>query len=235
MPKTRSQKRQQSPPAEDVSTADLCKLLQESLNKTRWRPTIKPPTFSGKLSENPERFLKKLEKLFEESDLEEEDYVEVARNQLTGDARTWCAPLEKIELIWKQFRSRFLAQFDGTKSRIKVINQLYSQAQGANESGREFITQKIALWQRDPTIADTDMQLQSTTQLLRPDFRLALAGRDVSTFEELLNTVETIDEALQAKANETRPRSISCRYCGGGHYSPSCPTMPSTSKNAGNA
>lgn len=225
--------KKQGDPKEDLAT--VAALLRESVQlNTRWRPKISPPIFTGKLEEDPSRFLKKMERLLEETTEDIEDYVDMVKAQLEGEAKKWFRPLDNLHLGWEQFKQRFLAHFNGSAALTRLNCALYSEAQKPTESGRDFVARKMALWNRESSRKDDQVAIQATVQLLRPDHRLALCGRQFNQLQELLDAVELVDAALADKSAEAKKeqRSICCSNCGGRHYHRDCPTA---SRDQGNA
>lgn len=188
----------------------LVHVLREGLARSgpnddsRWRPITTLPKFNGRLYEDPNEFINKTEDILEAGGLREEEYLEIVRDNLTGEARRWLEPLYHLRMSWVSFRRRFLERFDGTDARCKLNIALLSDQQGPDEPGRNFVARKMSLAQRLP-FATTDAELvQVTIGLMRPDYRFALVQRNIQTMDKLLDLATILDEARPPRPDTQR-------------------------------
>lgn len=245
-----SESEQKSPTMEE-SVSKLAKLLRDGLAssfESRWRPQQqkRPPKFSGRIHEDPEHFIEKFEAHLEDIGLAEEDFLEHLKDNLTGDARKWFEPFTNLNMYWLTFKRRFLEHFDGPDARARLNINLLTDRQEAQEPGRDFVARKMALARRCPVESFAHL-IQTTISLMRPDYRFALAQREIMTFDNLLDFVTVLDNAKPDTRPQSAPRRAApppsspaipstsrlppdpppCRYCPGKHWHRDCPVIQS--------
>lgn len=182
-------------------------LLRDRTENTRWRPTVKPPIFSGAPHESPSLFLGRFDPYLEE--LTDEEKIAAVGDQLRGEAAEWFRRFEGIESTWSGFQSRFVGRFDGEDVRENLQRSMWCDVQDAATNTTEFILSKFRLWKRldgkdegrfvKRVIAQLLPSLQLDTYLARP-----------STLDELLLWVERIEAS---RTDTSRPaRQSTSRY-----------------------
>lgn len=252
-----NESRSNSPaPSDDESRLDeLVRLLRDGLAgnpESRWRPNNFTTKFGGRLYEDPRKFLEKVETFFTSDP--PENVLERLNENFEGEAKQWLRPFLNIEMTWSSFKNRFLGHFNGPDARAKLNVVLLTDPQKEDELGRDYVARKMALAQRSQTENLPEL-VQTTINLMRLEYKLALIQRRLLNFDELLDFVIVLDEALPvAKPNQSswrKPATLAaptqaanaakkgnppgaCYRCGGNHWIANCP-QPRTTPPAKNA
>lgn len=181
-------------------------LLRESQDKTRWRPTYKPPTFSGTLEECPAAFLLKIESNFDAEEDSDSEMIDAAVGQFTGSAASWWLLNKNLSHTWTSFKEKLSQEFDGPATRGQIAKQLFTNAQLANESGQAFVSRQLGLWKRLPSaFPDVKDRVEQMIQQLQPAHHNYVRSLGLTTAEELMEKLSEIDKMVQLPTT-SKPR-----------------------------
>lgn len=106
----------------DDSVLQLAKLLRDGLansSESRWCPQ-NPCKYSGKISEDPIRFINKLETQIEDAGIFKEEISEFIEERLIGEAKKWFEPLAQLNMSWESFKLRFYEKFNGPNAKTRL-------------------------------------------------------------------------------------------------------------------
>jgi len=132
-----------SPPSAGVApqitlTAEQFQLLLQNRTHKK-RPARRLPVFNGDLIEDPNYFLQAWVSIFRDCEMDPNEWVYVAQDQLKNTAASYWAPFKRLQHTWEQFSSRLQKKFDGPDSRAKLSVELYSDKQKENETVEIFV------------------------------------------------------------------------------------------------
>lgn len=204
--------------------------------------------FYGYEHENPIHFLNYLNEHFLNNNVEDDfSKIHYTASLLKGEAKRWFEPYISLNLSWTCFCERFLYKFNDISITASYTAKLYGDKQTLNENVCEFISKKIALFNRLEPYRPEEHKSATIIELLRPDIRsrLRIFGTHISC-EDLLHISTSIEADLmeeqkvreknQQKTNQvtqmsrnnlqnrqsTEPPSA-CKYCNGWHFHRDCP------------
>lgn len=216
--------------------------------------------FYGYEHENPIHFLKYLEEYFLNNNVEDDfSKIQHTASLLKGEAKKWFEPYISLNLSWTCFCDRFLYKFNDISITASYTAKLYGEKQNFDEKVSEFISKKIALFNRLEPYRSEEHKSATIMELLKPDIRSRLRRFESSvSCENLLHISASIERDLldeqkmrgknkpaqphaETWRNSTEPPSA-CRFCGGWHFHRDCPrnqinsrqdTQPENSRRVG--
>jgi hypothetical protein len=172
-----------------------------------------------------------------------EFFTNYASPNLQGNAASWFATLQHLDLSWEDFVCELNNEYNSPLVLGELFCELFGRCQNKTEPVIIFLREKIALARRiHPTLTD-DVLVASLMRLLRPSIGEALAGRQFPNTRSLIEAAGSIEKlhaarpAALARPN-VRPAVVSatkrtppypCGICGGPHWNRECP------KTSGNA
>lgn len=171
--------------------------------------------FRGMEHESAVRFLDKMEEHFQANRITDSTTkLQMAVEQLDGDARRWYEPYKYLISQYSTFADRLRARYDSIESLTQATTKLYGEKQGPRESAAVFITRKNCLFQRvDPNKSEA-IKTSIVLEQLRPDVRSRLRGLQIQTLEELVDIANQIENDLgemPANPNRTTPNNAERR------------------------
>lgn len=197
--------------------------------------------FYGYEHENPIQFLKYLDEYFLNNNVEDDfSKIQHTASLLKGEAKKWFEPYISLNISWTCFCDRFLYKFNDISITASYTAKLYGEKQNFTEKVSEFVSKKIALFNRLEPNRSEEHKSAIIMELLKPDIRSRLRRfgppvscenllhisasieRDLLDEQKMCQKNQPVQPSTETSRNSTEPPSP-CKYCGGWHFHRDCP------------
>ncbi|XP_057416627.1 uncharacterized protein LOC130711144 [Lotus japonicus] len=171
---------------------------------------LKPPTFSGLPSEDPQRFIDALERLWRALGCSSVRAVDLALFQLEGIAHDWydtlihSRPVGSPPLDWGSFSQHFMSRFLPESVRDGLVHEFERLEQTEGMTVSEYSARFTQLSRHVPYPLTEDMRVKRFIRGLREYLYRSVVGSNCSTFTEALSLALQIEQRQKEKNSGTR-------------------------------
>ncbi|CAH1231300.1 unnamed protein product [Diabrotica balteata] len=162
----------------------------------RWKPTLKK--FTGAEHETPEEFADLATDHLRNMNIETKYWTAyLLEHGLEGEAATWATTHADPKLEYHTFFGRLIDHFSHPSRFSRLLAKLYGYKQRA-EPAAEFISKKMALFNRVSPFTRDEDRCTIIMDQLRPEIRQFLRSNPPKTEEDLRRTVDEIEIDIEA-------------------------------------
>lgn len=201
-------------------------------------PTLLPD-FSGRLHEDPARFIAACEDTLRHQQLPEQLWLHNVKGQLKGEAAQWWNDYGEFVTDWPQLKKRLQTRFASPAKIGLAQREFYGTEQRNNEPAEKFLRQKTRLEQRLNTRLTEEELVGLLITQLNPELRSLVRAARPRDLEDLIDRAIEIEADLQAprktKANyfsappkaaiTPAPSPPKCQHCPQWHLHRHCPVL----------
>jgi hypothetical protein len=167
---------------------------------------LKPPTFSGSsVSEDPQRFIDGLERLWRALGCSDVRAVELTSYQLEGVAHDWFETVThgrqmgSPPMAWKEFSELFMARFlpESVRDQLAHEFEIFEQTEGMSVS--EYSARFTQLSRHAPYHITEEMRIKKFIRGLREYIFRSVVGSNCQTVADVLSLAHQIEQRQKDK------------------------------------
>src|SRR5436190_6650736 len=185
------------------------------------------PEYSGRLEEDPNKFLLDSVALLQRTNLPINIYVHILSQQLKGQAAAWWQNIKSLGLDFEDFKKELSLRFDSDGVRTAVNRKFLTESQPTGMRAGAFVIQKYQLYKRLHPEGDSSSALPNIIELLNDKIRPLVRVANPGSFKELREVIRKLEEEYKPRnppGDSQTPSPKKCYKCGAmGHVRDRCP------------